>query len=158
MNPATILIVSVPHTGTQFTLQLLRGKRPRTMHYWRMGANKARRLAGKYRMVIPLRHPLKVALTWKARGHHSLDMLAALWPSIIKGMDPYEPCYLPLDVPDREDYLAAMNAKFGLNVSTDWARKGHEPHGGVELTEQEQAAVLVQMDELSGFFGRFYHD
>ncbi len=157
----TIFVVSLPHTGTVFVYELL-NRQAKIVHYWKNSKDEARQKAATRRTIVPLRHPLEVAQSWKSSEllgkarHMNLSILAGLWAGFIEHIDPLDPCYLPLDVPDRQDYLDTINERFDLALTTDWPVIGHQQFGDVPLTGKEKADVLEQVEELSGFFGRFY--
>ena len=54
----------------------------------------------RYEVVVPLRHPLAVATSWKARGK-DLERLVCQWNILKNIVDEHDPMYLPIDSPDR---------------------------------------------------------
>ena len=105
-------------------------------------------------VVVPMRHPVSIFESWIAQ-----DKPLALLPNqfqILKTMvDPVGPIYLPLDVPDRDSWLAKLNARLGLELQTDWPvimSCGKR----ATLTDAHREAVVEIMAD--GFFDRFGYE
>lgn len=164
-----VVIASVQHSGTHFVKQHLLSGWPEVSEPKQHSANaiyqehvvpeSLLRIRAAMKCgapcIVPLRHPVKVALSWKARGlnlAHFTDQFRRL----VTAVDPLGPLYLPLDVPDREDYLARICERLGINFYTEWpivhscGKQGRFEEGAdTWLVEDIQ-------DELAHFFGRFY--
>jgi hypothetical protein len=168
-----IVVASVHHTGTNFVFQhLLNGMRQVGMGHYRyvdepMPAKSFTRIhcdmdqSGflewwllRCECVVPMRHPVSVAESWKARGK-DLANLARQWSTLKTQVEPYEPSYLPLDVEDKEKWLTEFNEKTGLNIHTQWPVV-MSCNKSATLTETERAAVVEVMDD--GFFDRFGYE
>ena len=74
-------------------------------------------------IVVPLRHPVLVAESWKARGL-DLEALDEQWCTLADVVVPHDPIYLPVDHPDRCLYLEVLNQRIGLDLKTDWEKVG----------------------------------
>ena len=97
---------------------------------------------------------MQIALSWKARSKN-VAHLTDDFRRLVSAVDPLDPIYLPLDVPEREDYLAALNERLGLNITTNWpvvascGKRGHLEEGA------DSWLISDIQDELSHFFARF---
>ena len=137
----TLFLASVYHTGTRFCRESLFSdfnfdphavsSRPEAAHvhiepvhikplqHWLNTAE---------HVVVPLRHPQLVAVSWKVRGM-DLKALDEQWRTFIDVVMPHDPIYLPIDHPDRCFYLEDLNQRTGLNLKTDWKPVGYRlPH------------------------------
>lgn len=70
-------------------------------------------------IIVPLRHPVIVAESWRRKGK-PLDDMYAQWDMLIDFVDPYQPAYLPLDVDIRDAHLGAINERYNLKLQTRW--------------------------------------
>ena len=144
-----IVLASVPHSGSRFVLKLL----PQPVFFRHVYEGESIEqivaLSRAYPVVVPLRHPLAVAQSWKDRGkpiasHPKHEPMVAMWRTLIDVVDPLYPRYLPIDVPDRDAYFAGLE--------TDWVPvKDSNPH--VPLTDEDRAAVSELLAD--PFFARF---
>ena len=95
-------------------------------------------------VVVPIRHPVKVAESWKLRNY-DLAALDEQWRTLVDVVAPHDPIYLPVDHPDRNLYLDVLNERMGLDLQTDWKPVGgrlpHEILNEEPLTEDEQKQV-----------------
>lgn len=135
-----IFIASVHHTGTQFTCKLFvdagyeqnskwpegRKGTPDPANYFHrshiadsVGTELRHWLDLGIPIVVPIRHPIAVLKSWLVRKKDPLE-LKKQFELLIKVVDPYKPLYLPLDSPDREDYLTDIRLKVDLGLKTDW--------------------------------------
>ncbi len=162
-----LIATSVPHTGSQFLFEYVLGDLGRVeepsdgggfffRHISFQHAALIRSYAKKYPCIVPMRHPMKVALSYKKR-RESLQPMFEGFRMLVTAIDPLKPYYLPIDVPDRQNWLDRINTDLGLELRTDWAVIGeHDPLGPPgRLCSTEIAWVEGLMEELSGFFGRF---
>lgn len=110
-------------------------------------------------VVVPMRHPISVAESWKARPKKMTQMtqedLIIQWNILKSVVDPHHPIYLPLDVPDRDNWLQALNAKTGLNIHTHWPVI-MSCNKSAELNDDERESVFEVMAD--GFFDRFGYE
>ena len=112
-----------------------------------------RRLAKQYPCLVPMRHPMSVALSYKAR-RENIEVMTDYFRRLVTAIDPLKPFYLPLDVPNRQHYLDLINDVTGLELTTDWHVHGSIGEQG-KLTGTDHPVMADFMEELSGFFGRF---
>jgi hypothetical protein len=87
------------------------------------GRDNWRWLVKKFPTIIPLRHPSLIEESWKRReGEFEKESwrLKEEWEFLINEIDPHSPYYLPIDAPDRQDYLDKINKDLGLNIRTRW--------------------------------------
>lgn len=164
-----IIVPTILNTGTHFLLNLL-GIKPKGM-LWEQQENGIAygHIYPRYKdiympliednlTIIPLRHPLVVAESWKARGGNIFEMID-MWEFLVNEIHPLNPVYLPIDSPYRDIALGDINAWLGMNMTTDWSPvssvNGNHPlrHEDVEGDK----AVLELVDRISGFLNRFYN-
>ena len=106
--------------------------------------------------IVPMLHPLKVAGTWTGGGK-TLHPLWDSWRRLISAIDPLGPLYLPIDVPNRQTYLDAINEETCLDLKTDWpviGSSGLAPNFDA-FNGGERKLVDDMFEELGDFFGRF---
>ena len=95
--------------------------------------------------------------SWADRNHEKSD-LVGMWETMVFDIAPLEPFFLPLDVPDRQDYMDAINEATGLDLKTDWKPRGvrHNNsdlrHTDIEPTEKIEALC----ERIKPFIDRFY--
>ena len=171
-----IVVTSVPHSGTHFVAHHLLEELPnkRSLGYFSPPAP----TTGKYvchtydesmqdltnaldngnPCIVPIRHPLKVAVSWKRRGKDPNDAIP-FWQRLIDQIDPYCPFYLPMDSDEREDWLDNIHkAPYwgSLVAETDWPDKSDGHKGLVQaLTYTEMLAVVDLIYAEAPFFTRF---
>lgn len=170
-----VLILGVAHTGTNFATELVRGTRKNVdslaLRLSACGASKLldhdsyctlrigdcsdaalRDLCVNCCVVVPVRSPATVALSWVARGSN-LEQMFSAWDQLLALAADFEFCYLPLDSGARDEYLAALSAKLGTELKTAW-----EPVGSFKSTRTvgpEYAQRLAALGERE-FFRRLY--
>jgi len=120
-----LLVVSVPHSGTMFTWNLLPGKRghfPSAVcsgfrdgykyyaHVLEPGLDTGLR---ECFVVVPTRAGM--ADSWARRGMSQSEL--AMQMRLIDGIDGFR---LPLDGKDRDSRLAQLSELIGVTLSTDW--------------------------------------
>lgn len=161
-----IVVPSVHHTGTKLVFNdILRDlvafnqqdKTPRDsgklrihidapfledLHYW----------CAKCSIIVPIKHPRDVAIGWKVR-FKKLGELAQQWTWLKEEIAPYDPLYLPIDLPDRDEWLDKVNLKLNLKLNTDWPVIGRCDDPRPELDESEKTLVNSWMAD--GFFEQF---
>ena len=99
---------------------------------------------------------MKVALSYKVR-RESLETMGDYFRRLMTGIDPLKPLYLPLDVPDRQDYLDRINSELNLDLTTDWSAVGSFDQES-RLTGTDHDIMADFMDEHSVFFHRFGYE
>jgi len=173
-----LILASVPHTGSHFLIDLIDytvlpkddmfskavERNQRFYRFWHVyGGESIECLLkfGKHAPVIaPLRHPMLVAQSWKNRGkpiveHEVHAPMIKLFHNLIDLSRQVTMYFLPLDLPDRDQYLRRIETVAGRNFKTQWSYYGPGPVSPqVELTEDDRAAVRELMTD--PFFERFY--
>ena len=103
--------------------------------------------------LVPMRHPILVAQSWKARGKTGRFLeLAAQWKLLKDHIAPHDPLYLPIDSPDRENWLDKIRNFLNSEIQTDWPVI-MSCNKSATLTDEEREAVIEVMAD--GFFDRF---
>lgn len=82
-----------------------------------------RELLPDFPIIVPLRHPKRVFLSWQRRGKPTGHCIQE-WKNIIEIVDKYNPYYLPVDSQSREFYLEKIQDKFGLGFDVTWEPRG----------------------------------
>ena len=159
-----IVVTSVPYTGSQFVTQHLLGgaglSSPNDVYFQHVENGTTpmlrKRMLDGWPCIVPMRHPLKVAGTWTGRGQ-SLHTLWDSWRRLILAIDPLGPLYLPIDVPNRQTYLDAINEEILVELKTDWPVIGSTglKSNFDSFKGGERIMVDRMFDELGDFFGRF---
>jgi hypothetical protein len=168
-----IVVASVHHTGTNFVWQhLLKGMTQVGMNYDPSGRKRPPENGfvrihcdtdqhgylqwwlKQFPCIVPLRHPMAVAASWKAR-EKSLDNLAIQWKILKEKVDPYLPMYLPIDSPDREQWLEQIRGFLNPELQTDWPVI-MSCNKSAELSDNDRQAVVEVMAD--GFFDRFGYE
>lgn len=102
-------------------------------------------------VAVPLRHPLKVAESWKRRGkpvveHPVHEAMCVMFRTLIDQIDPLEPVYLPLDNSQREAALIELGLRTGRLLVTDWEPATDDVEfPAVSLSDYERLAVVELM-------------
>lgn len=164
-----ILVPTIPSTGTHFMRDhLLEYEHKFVEHIWPDQMDRwADRMQGTKSIIVPLRHPSKVALSWKAREHFGRPPVMDLpmwWRRLVGMIDPARPYYLPIDqVELRDSCLEHINKNLALELRTDWRivrEKNSEAAGRLDVvgltSEEYEICVLNIMVELEPFFSRWY--
>lgn len=131
-----VVIPTVQHTGTIWLAKHLFGgngfevctfrgeaRTDKVVHYghcWPGELKYMRPLLKRYPAVVPLRHPHLVFEAWRRRHRTHFEMLLQ-WSILINEVDKYKPLYLPIDRPDRDKYLRAINRRLGVELNPDWS-------------------------------------
>lgn len=174
-------IVSVPHNGTNFMIHTVTQSIKGLMHVDGTSHRRLTQFKGEhgymlahvladsmpairkwsleFPVLVPLRHPIRVAESWQGNGKSVAEMvdyyrrLIAVWNDY-KGTDHALHC-LPIDAPDRDERLAAINDALGLDLRTDWpVIMGHgerEP-----LNAHNRRLVDDLMEQYDAFFRTYY--
>lgn len=128
-----IVIITVPHTGTNYAKSLFR-----RMGWEELGLNESPRkdgdcyysghmlkatqiepaltLAKTRPLVIPLRHPYLVEESWRRRGKNIGEMVAA-FHTLLSKFHPLNPHYIPVDLPQaRSDAIKRISRELGRPI------------------------------------------
>ena len=134
-----LLVPSVRHTGTWFTIQLfmrqgwkqthpdLYPMGPETVYHAHVERERdvdtMVKLAGCEPMVIPFRHPFRVEESWRRREKHCIhnEQMLFSYRMLIDKILPLNPLIMPVDADiNRDEALEALSAKTGVELTTDW--------------------------------------
>ena len=160
MNPYQILVPTIPHTGTHFMRDHLL-KEPglaRVEHIYPNSCVDLEAIAKVSPTIIPLRHPLLVAESWKRRAKDVFE-LPMWWSNLVTYFDPHGPFYLCLDKPEiRDGQLADINRDLEMELETNWPvlREMKTPRGPHKLSTEEACSVAETAHALRHFFSRWY--
>lgn len=116
-------IYSIPHTGTHFLDKLL------TDH----GVNLYRsvHITGDpevedwERLIVPLRHPLKVAQSWSNRQDRKGPSAWKQWVPAWTQLAGLRAFFFPIDAEDRNKRLKDLSEYVGVHLETDWTPENH---------------------------------
>ena len=125
------LILSVMHSGTWFTRQLLKDHGFGNVRTWHYGEGEIPQTGW---VITPVRHPSLVAGGWIRRE----KPLHTLWPCI-EAMTRNHGMLLPVDSPKREAYLEAISERLGKPLTTEWVPVhsiGHAEYDGQWIVEK----------------------
>ena len=126
-------VMSVPSTGTNFVLQLLRshGIEVGAAH-WKRNHDTPDGL-----IISPIRDPRAKWDTW-VRANRGPPFTGLVdfeysWSRLDACYLAHNDFYLlPVDSPDRDEYLARLSVRLGVELHTDWSRVNRTP--GMEVT------------------------
>ena len=127
-----IVIITVPHTGTNYAKSLFRQRgwedvavteQPREGKSCFYAGHMikdtqvmpALELAKTRPLVIPLRHPYRVELSWDRRGKDKKEMFQA-FDNLLKHFDPLNPFYIPVDEP-KQRRIAVQEISDSLGIA-----------------------------------------
>lgn len=174
-----IVVSSIRHTGTNFTIQLFRNAgwkethlnspslEDRTVYHAHMEKpgqiDRAIELSRRMPLIIPMRHPYMVEESWKRRCQHAPDIyntanLVSQFRVLEDRFLPFNPFILPVDSPSRCLSLAKIAQATDTVLRTTWqpvASKKETHKLGLEDTEPSKA--IVQLIEDMGYFFRKYY-
>ena len=92
------------------------------------------------------------------RRHGGVEQINEDMDILLQVLPHKEIYFLPLDTPDRQSYLDAINVALGTKLETDWPVIGHHDGKDVEHREEETSARAKVWDRYGDFFCRFYPD
>ena len=160
-----VLIASVPHTGSRFTVSLftkvgfVRHKKPRknahSVRLTHVRDDDEWRIVEKHQgpLIVPIRHPLSCARSYANRDEDVRESWG-YWRRLIDQVIPLDPLLLPIDAADRDGYLEKINSELGLSLTTDWKKFQSKAPFPRWLTPAEvQGSLDILKDP---FFERFY--
>lgn len=160
MKPS-ILILSVEHSGTRFVKNhLLHQNWSRYQHLVPHQREYIERMPGMYDFTfVPLRAPMEIARSW-ARKAKPMGLLAERLEMLATMFEDEEPLWIPIDTPDRDEYVQRASEATGLDLDPrGWPKVGQDRtnNGIVSSGEKLKAlAVLPAICENLEFFNRFY--
>ena len=173
-----IVLISVPHTGTRFVrdeiLPQLTDNPGRDCHIQHVNPPAMNGLShlcsyAWNRVIVPLRRPKAVALSWKRREEPVCE-LPGYWERLFELTRLCTPFYVPLDHPERDRFLEGIAAAWDRDVTTDWPYRSDS--GGVALhravrvpddydhdrltPSEEREFVTRPWERFRHFFGEVY--
>ena len=128
-----IVMPTVRHTGSLFMVNLLRPytrvsikgsadehDRPLIFdHVYDSHMKRFHEWIKRYpTVVIPLRDPTDCAHGWAKRGE-DFDRFFNMWENLLE-FDQYGPFYVPIDHPERDDFLGDLSKHINMELKTDW--------------------------------------
>jgi hypothetical protein len=133
---ADVVSVSIPHTGTYFTVKLFTDAGftdGSLFHQARSGSHlyhghllkpaqieRAAELALEMPLVIPFRHPYRVANSWQLRARPLSEMFEC-YRTLLERFLPLNPYFMPVDSDRREEALQRLSEGVGVRLTTDWS-------------------------------------
>ena len=168
-----IIVPTVRHSGSHFVVDLLGHDIAKTIPWKQVHTAKPNDLIfdhispykvdvmipliNNHLTIIPLRHPYVIAKSWDDRKKDKADLIQSI-ETLVNDIDPLEPYYLPLDVPDRQDYLDELNVATGLSLTTRWTPRGVVQNNAA-LTHrdvQPSAEIEALCERIKPFLDGFY--
>lgn len=159
-EPPVALILSIMHSGTHFIKDHLLKDRPVKYHH--IGEevdDMLRKAEAEPNLLVPMRHPLATATTWKRRAR-PMDWMPECFELLATVVAALDVWYIPLDVSDRDSYIDAINSSLGWNMDpAGWPLIGHLPqHRTWELDEADRDILIPVLEKHSEFWMRWYPD
>ena len=137
---------SVPHNGTRFLIRSLlpsAGIEAIHLHCEDENMPKLTELSQEYPLVIPVRHPREVALSWKKKGY-DIGLMFGLYRNMFSFENPF---YFPIDGRERDAHLNALGEFLGVELQTDWERVGEDDRPAIPLDAAEEEILSALFEE-----------
>lgn len=168
-----MIVTSVPHSGTHFVVyELLKdytdvrdddfkaGLWKYQSHTYSNAMDELKRLLSQgHPCIVPVRHPVLVAQSWKRRGKEPLESIP-FWSRLINEIHQYHPFYIPIDMMyARDAALSVINQRLKIKLETDWpiVRDSGPRDTKILLSKKEESEILGFMDEEPRFFEEFHY-
>jgi len=168
------VLISVPHTGTWRTISILtdagyhdaglsepiRHDFPVIRHGHMLKETQIQRAiewARSMPLILPLRHPYRVAESWKKRSRPMRDFIPCFRTFLDRFM-PFDPFIVPVDSEHRDEALAVLSMGLGVDLKTDWAVvNGKKGLHKLRLEDCRPSADVIELAaEMKPFLSRFY--
>jgi hypothetical protein len=133
---ADVVSISIPHTGTYFTIKLFtdagftdgslfhQARSDSHLYHGHMIKEaqiaRALDLACEMPLVIPFRHPYRVAHSWDMRARPLPEMFEC-YRTLLERFLPLKPYFMPVDSDRREEALQRLSDGVGVRLATDWS-------------------------------------
>ena len=167
-----IVILSVPHTGTNFCKRLFRdlgwedvglNERPRqknafyTGHVLKQGQIDAGLELSKSRpLLVPFRHPFRVEESWR-RHKRDMDDLIPAFKALMDQIVPKNPYFMPVDSCVRELSLKHLSDGIGVPLKTTWEVIGSTGTAEMEFEDFSPSEGIRHLaDEMKPLLDRWY--
>lgn len=145
-----IVLPSIRHTGTRFMRDLLKRQEFISRHIGEKFLDDLEPHINN-NIIIPMRKLNKVIHSWEKRQLNLNELHSAF--SILADRYHDRAFYLPIDADDRDERLKALNAKFGLDLTTDWTLIGTAQD---HTSEKDLEAAKRLYDDFSWLFIEIY--
>ncbi len=108
-------------------------------------AARALELAQALPLVIPFRHPYRVAHSWNL-SRWPLDEMFRGYRTFVERFLPLKPHLMPVDSPRRAEVLARISASIGVDLKTDGSvvNSLHKTHG-MKMSEFSPSADVIAL-------------
>lgn len=168
-----IVTISVPHTGTWFTIRLFTnlgmredGLTPSRLHdntiyhgHMIKGTQVgfALQFARTMPLVCPLRHPYRVEESFRRRRKDVSDMIE-YFRTYMQKFFPLDPYIMPVDSPLREEALQRMRDGLGMDLRTDWpVINGKQSTHRIALQDCRPSLPVIKLaKEMEPLLSRYY--
>lgn len=104
-------------------------------------------------VVTTMRHPIDVYWSWRKRGRKVDERFKESWRYLFRIHDEFEAYFVPVDSDNRDEHLARLSERVGVELETDWPRLNsrgeiEKPLGEWEgnISEDEAREFLSQFD------------
>ena len=111
----------------------------------------------KHPIIIPFRHPFLIYESWIRRNKNIPDLIENI-RLLVNEIDPLNPHYVPIDVPNKQNYLDKLNRDLDIDLITDWGIENSKKatynlsYRDIKPTND----ILALVDEIGPFLNRFY--
>ena len=170
-----IVILSVPHTGTNFTKRLFRDLGWEDValnaepldndNAFYVGhirhddlLNRAKWLAVKYPLICPFRHPFRCEESWRRRKKpRPISEMIEGYKIMMDSFIPMDPYIMPVDSPLRKDCLKVMSKGLLVKLQTDWSVVGTMGTHDLKLEDCIPSDPVIKLaDEMQDFLQQYY--
>lgn len=111
-------------------------------------------------LILAMRDPIEVARSWIRRSKTLDHTFVSMWNNLFALKTSYgDSFWLPVDTPDRDAYLDAIEARIGVELNRDWTRKGvftaqnYQWSSGMTVAEAREFLMTLPFGQFGYDFG-----
>lgn len=117
----------------------------------------AKRHANNMPLIVPVRHPYLTEVSWRKREKHNIEDMIQAYHHLTE-LDEYNPYYLPIDSPDRTQYLRSIGDNLGLRLNYQWSVVNSKQSTHLMKADdcQPSLEVVELAESIKPFLSQFY--
>jgi hypothetical protein len=155
MADKMIKLYTIQHTGTFFFKDLLK-KNNIKFNYSHLGEG-IKALPGDITLCT-IRDPEQTYISTRSRGRYITDFekhrFAQSWKELNElwlKSNTTKTFFIPIDLPEKQQYLDALSKELGKEIKTDWEPIGHRRHKNVSLID---LSSIYNLPVVKAFYGK----